>query len=93
MKNDDDNDEKCCTELDFKDLKNETIYERNEDIIEQLNEEDLFNITNRRSIKMITNKIKNEENENALYKLIGRKNVLETFVSQILKYIMDSISD
>ena len=93
LKNDDDNDEKCCTELDFKDLKNETIYGKNEDIIEQLNKEDLFNITNRRLIKMITNKMKNEENEKALYKIIGRKNILETFVSQILKYFMDSIPD
>ena len=55
LPNNDDNDEECCTELDFKDLKNETIYEKNEEIIEQLNEEDLFNITNRRLIKMITN--------------------------------------
>ena len=87
LKNDDDNDEKCFTELVFKDLKNETIYGKNEETIEQLNEEDLFNITNRRLIKMITNKIKNEGNVNALYKLIGRKNILETFVSQILKYV------
>ena len=35
--------------------------------------------------------MKNEENGNALYKLIGRKNIPETFVSQILKYVMDSI--
>ena len=56
-----------------------------------MNEEDLFNITNRRLINIITNKMKNEENGNALYKLIGRKNIPETFVSQILKYVMDSI--
>ena len=89
LENDNTNDEKCCTELDFKDLKKETNYEKNKETIEQLNEEDLFNITNRKLINMITNKMKNEENGNALYKLIERKNIPETFASQILKYVMD----
>ena len=42
---------------------------------------------------MIANEMKNEENGNALYKLIERKNIPETFVSQILKYLMDLIPD
>ena len=29
LKNDNDNDEKCCIELDFKDIKEGTNYERN----------------------------------------------------------------
>ena len=93
FKNNYDNDKECCTELDFKDLKKETIYGKNEETTKELNEEDLINITNRRLINMITNKMKNEENGNALYKLIGRKNIPETFVSPILKYVMDSIPD
>ena len=63
LKNNYDNDEEYCTELDFKNLKKETIYGDNEETTEQLNEKDLFNITNRRLINMITNKMKNEENE------------------------------
>ena len=83
LKNDDDNDEKCCTELDFKDLKNETIYERNEDIIEQLNKADLFNITNRRLIKMITDKMKNEDVRSCKSCSMGRN----------ISYIENSISE
>ena len=80
-------------ELDFKDLKKKTIDGNNEETIEQLNEEDLFNITIRSLINMITNKMKNEENGYALYKLIDGKNISETFVSQILKYVIDLIPD
>ena len=40
---------------------------------------------------MIINKMKNEENGNALYKLIEGKNISETFVSKILKYVMDLV--
>ena len=38
LENNDDNDEECCTELDFKDLKKETIYGDNEETTEKLNE-------------------------------------------------------
>ena len=57
MKNDYDNDEKCCIELNFEDIKKGTIYGNNGKIIEQLNEENLFNISNKRLINII-NKMK-----------------------------------
>ena len=89
LKNDDDDDDKCYTELEFKDIDKKTIHGNNEETIKQLNEEDLFNITNKRLINIITSKIKNEENENAL----EGKYISETFVSQILKYVMGLILD
>ena len=91
MINDEDNDEKCCIELNIKDIKKGTVYGNNEKTIEQLSEEDLFNIINKRLINVIINKMKNEGVENALYKLIEEKNISETFVSQVLRYVMDSI--
>ena len=89
--NDKDNNEKFCIELNIKDIKKGTVYENNEKNIEQLDEEDLFNMTNKRLINVIINKIKNEGNENALYKLINEGNISETFVSQLFKFVMDSI--
>ena len=91
LKNDDYNDEKCYSELIFKDTKKEIIYGNNEKGNEQLYEENLFNFINKKSIDIILNKIKNKVNENALYKLIEGKNILETFVSQVLRYVMDLI--
>ena len=58
-KNDNDNDEKCCTKLVFKDLKRETILGNNEETIKRLKEEDLSNITNKKLINIIINKLKN----------------------------------
>ena len=46
MENDDDNDEKCRIELDFKDMKKGTIYGNNEKTIEQLNKENVFKNNN-----------------------------------------------
>ena len=37
-----DNDEECCIELDFKDLKKKTIYGNKEETTEKLNEGTLF---------------------------------------------------
>ena len=59
------------------------MHGNNEETIEQLNKENVFNITNKRLISIIINKIKNEGNGNALYKLIEGNNILKTFVSQI----------
>ena len=91
MKNDDDNDEKCYSELNFKDTEKEIIYENNEKGNQQSDEENLFNFINKKLIDIIFNKIKNEGNENALYKLIEEENITETFVSQVLRYVMDLI--
>ena len=66
MKNDYDNDEKCCMKLDFEDIKKRTIYGNNEKTIEQLEEENLFNIINKRLTNIIINKMKNEGNVNSL---------------------------
>ena len=90
LKNDYDNDEKCCNELDFEDIKKGTIYGNSEKTIEQSGEENLFNIINKRLIHIIINKMKNEGNGNAFYKIINEKNISETFVSQFLKCVMDS---
>ena len=91
MKNDDDNDEKRYSELNFKDTEKEIIYENNEKNTKQLDEEYLFNISNKRLINVIIKKIKKEGNENAFYKLIDQGNISETFVSKFLKCVMDSI--
>ena len=56
MKNNDDNDEKCYSELGFKDRKKRTIYENNEKTIEQLDEGNLFNVINKKSIDIILKK-------------------------------------
>ena len=80
MKNDDDND--------FKDIEKGTIYEIKEKTIEQLNKEDLFNVINKRLMNIITNKMKSGGNEN---ELTNEQNISETFVSQFLKCVMDSI--
>ena len=57
LKNDDDSDEKCCIELYFKDIKKGTIYGNNEKTIEQLDEEDLFNIINKSLVNIMINKM------------------------------------
>ena len=62
--------------LDFEDIKKRTIYENNEKTIEQLEEENLFNVINKRSINIIMNKMKNEGIEN---ELINEQNISETF--------------
>ena len=67
------------------------MYGNKEETIEQLNEEDLFGINNEWLINIIINKMKNEGNGNALYKLIEEKNISKTFVFQILKYVMNLI--
>ena len=83
MKNDDDNDEKCCIELDFKITKKEAIYENTEQRTEQLDEENSFNIINKRLINIIINKMKNKENgiafSNRLMKKIFRKLLFPNF--------------
>ena len=56
--------------------------------IEQLNEENLFNVIYKRLINIIMIKMKNEGNGN---ELINEKKISETFVSQFLKCVMDSI--
>ena len=58
--NDEDNDEKCCIKLNIKDIKKGTVYRNNEKTIEQLDEEDLFDVINKRLINVIMNKMKNE---------------------------------
>ena len=63
MKNDDDNAEKCCIELDFKDMKKGTIHGENEKTIEQLNKENLFeNNDNQRSYDELKYKVIENEN-------------------------------
>ena len=89
LKNDDDNDGKSCIEFDFKNTKKEAIYEDNEQTTEQLDEE--FNIINKRLINVIMNKIKNKENGIAFCKSINEEIISETFVSQFLNCVMDSI--
>ena len=83
MKNDDDNDEKCCIELDFKITKKEAICENTEQRTEQLDEENSFNIINKRLINIIINKIKNKVNgiafSNRLMKKIFRKLLFPNF--------------
>ena len=54
-----------------------------------MDEENLFNFINKKAINIILNEIKNEGNENAPNKLIEEENILETFVSQVLRYVMD----
>ena len=61
MKIDDDNDEKCYSELNSKDTEKEIIYENNEKGNEQLDEENLFNFINKKLIDIILNKIKMRE--------------------------------
>ena len=77
--------------LNIKDIKKGAFYENNEKTIEQLDEEDIFNIINKRLINVIMNKMKNEKNGNTFYKLIDEGNISETFVSQFLKCVMHSI--
>ena len=74
--------------MNIKDIKKGTVYENNETTVE---EEDLFNIINKKLINVIINKMKNEVNENALCKLIEEENISETFISQVLRFVMDSI--
>ena len=69
LKNDYNNDEKCCMKLDFEDIKKRTIYENNEKTIKPLEEENLFNVINKRLIDM--NKMKNEGNGNKLISDFG----------------------
>ena len=88
LKNDNENDENYCIELHFKDINKGTNYENNEKTIEQFIEEDLFNVINKRLINILMNKMKNEGNGN---ELINEQNISETFVSQFLKCVMDSI--
>ena len=57
MKHNDDNNGKCYSELDFKDRKKRTIYENNEKTIEQLDEGNLFNVINKKSIDILLNKM------------------------------------
>ena len=56
--------------------------------IEQLDEKDLFNIINKRLINIIINKMKNEGNGNAFYKLMNAENITEKFISRFLKCVM-----
>ena len=54
LKNNYDNDEEYCIEIDFKDLKRETNYGNKEETTEKLNEETLFkNIDKKNNIMMI----------------------------------------
>ena len=46
LKNDEDNNKKCCMQLDFEDIKKGAIYGNNKKTIKQLDEEYLFNIIN-----------------------------------------------
>ena len=80
MKNDDDNDELCYIELDFDAIRKGTIYENNEKTIEKLNEENLFNINDKRLIYIIINRMKNEDNGKAFHKLFEEQSILEAFV-------------
>ena len=89
--NDEVNDEKCSIKLDFKDIEKGAIYGNNEKTIKQLDEEYLFNIITKRLINIIIIKMKNEGYGNAFYKLINEENISETFVSQFLKCVMDSV--
>ena len=91
LQNDYENNGKCCIELDFEDIKEGTMYGNNEKTIQQVGEKNLFNIINKRLINITINKMKNKGNGNALYKLINEEKILETFVSQFLKCVMDSI--
>ena len=75
MKNYDDNDEKCCIELDCKNTKKELIYGNNEQTTEQLDEENSFNIINERLINIIINKMKNKENGIASCESINEENI------------------
>ena len=50
--------------MNIKDIKKVSVYGNNEKTIEQLDEEDLFDIIYKRLINVIINKIKNEENKN-----------------------------
>ena len=56
--------------MNYKDIKEEKIHENNLVATKQLDEKNLFHIDKKRLFKIIMNKIKNEGNENALYKLI-----------------------
>ena len=77
--------------MNINDIKKGAVYVSNKKTIEQLDEEDLFTMINERLINVIINKMKNEGNGNAFYKLIDEGNISETFVSQFLKCVMDSI--
>ena len=78
MKNDNDNDGKCCIELDFKNTKKEVIYENNEQTTEQLDEETSFNIINKRLINIIMNRMVSLF-ANQLMKKIFRKHFFHNF--------------
>ena len=67
MKNDDNNDEKCCIQSDFKDIKEGTIYENNERTTEHFYEENLFSTNDKRLIDIIIIGMKNEGNGIAHY--------------------------
>ena len=73
-------------ELDFKNMQKGAVYRNNEETTQQLDEENLFNIINKRLINIIMNK--NKENGIAFYKLIEEQNISETFVCQFLKCVM-----
>ena len=73
--------------LNIKDIKKGTVYGNNEKTIEQLDEEDIFKIINKRLTNIIINKMRNVGNVNALIK---EQNISEKFVSQFLKCVMDS---
>ena len=68
LKNNDDNDEKFCIELDSENMKKGAVCGNNEKTTEQLYEENLLNVINKRLIKIVINKMKNKENAIALYK-------------------------
>ena len=72
-------------------MKKGAVCGNNEETTEQLNEENIFNIINKRLIDIIINKMKNKEHGIAFYKLIKEQNISETFVSQFFKWVMDSI--
>ena len=91
MKNDNDNGEKRGIKLDFKDTKNGAIYGNNEKTTEKLEDENLYNIINKRLTNIIIYKIKNEEIGIDFYKMIEEQNISETYVFQILKYLVDLI--
>ena len=81
------NNRRNCDELKY--INKESIHGYNEKTTEQLDEENSFNMINKRLINMIINKIKNKGNGNASIK---DQNISEKFISQFLKCVKDSIS-
>ena len=77
MKNDKNNDEKCCIESDFKAIKEGKIYGNNERTTEHLDGENLFSTNDQRLIDIVISKMKNKGNGNALYQFIEEQNIPE----------------